>query len=118
MLIPSAIHIKAIRLVITLLACQLFIMVNTLPAQQCTPLLITGKKTLFQRIITQPGATLYASANDSAEVLQLNMTPFTVLYVYERTSVNGTEWLKVGPSSSCKDLGWIKSFKATDWKQS
>jgi serine/threonine-protein kinase PpkA len=93
-------------------------MVNTVPAQQCKPLLLAGKKTLFQRIISHPGATLYASASDSAEVWQLNMTPFTVLYVYERTSVNGTEWIKVGPSSNCKDLGWIKNSIATDWKQS
>ena len=87
-------------------------------AQQCKPLLIPGKKTLFQRVISHPGTNLFAFAGDSAPVLQRKIKPFTVFYVYERTSVDGTPWLLVGLSSNCKMSGWLKGTKVSDWRQS
>ena len=91
---------------------------NSAAAQKCTPLLIPGKQTLFQKVISHPGANLYSSAQESSAVVQASVTPFTVFYVYERTSVNGTEWLKVGPSASCELSGWIKGEFVSDWRQS
>jgi len=87
-------------------------------AQQCKPLLISGKKTLYQRVVTHPGAALFARAGDSSLVLQRRIKPFTIFYVYERTSVDGTPWLQVGPSVNCKTSGWVKGTRVSDWLQS
>ncbi len=87
-------------------------------AQQCKPLLIDGKKTLYQRVVTHPGAALFARAGESSSLLQRRIKPFTIFYVYERTSVNGTQWLLVGPSVNCKTSGWLKGTKVSDWLQS
>jgi serine/threonine-protein kinase PpkA len=92
--------------------------VQTPSAQQRKPLLMAGKKTLFQRVITHPGAHLFASAGDSSPILQRWIKPFTVFYVYERASTAGEEWLEVGHSSSGEVNGWIKASRASDWRQS
>jgi serine/threonine-protein kinase PpkA len=87
-------------------------------AQQCKPLLIPGKRTLFQRVVTHPGAKLYIAPDEPAAGSQASIKPFTVYYVYERASRNGTNWLMVGSSSTCKVDGWIQANKASDWRQS
>ena len=88
------------------------------PAQKCKPLLIPGKRSIFQQVITHPGANLYASASQSAPILEARIKPFTVYYVYERTSADDTDWLKVGLSSSCELSGWVKEDKISEWRQS
>ena len=50
--------------------------------------------------------------------MQANVEPFTVFYVYERTPVDGNEWLKVGSSTNCEVSGWIKGNLVSDWRQS
>ena len=86
-------------------------------AQQNKPLLISGKRTLYQKVITHPGTKLYALAGDSAKVIEKWIKPFTVFYVYQRVSVNDEPWLKVGLSSTEGAVGWIKGSKASDWNQ-
>ncbi len=51
-------------------------------ARQSKPLLIPGKRTLYQKVITHPGTKLYALAGNSAKVLEKWVKPFTVFYVY------------------------------------
>jgi len=87
-------------------------------SQQCKPLLIPGKRTLFQRVVTHPGASLYAASGDSETKLQDRVKPFTVYYVYERASRNETNWLMVGSSSNCKIVGWVKENMVSDWRHS
>jgi hypothetical protein len=75
------------------------------------PLLMEGKKTLFQRVLSVPDARLYevpeGSATSSAVI------PFSVLYVYEKEG----DWIKVGYNSFGQTAGWVKSDKAIDWNQ-
>ncbi len=92
--------------------------VNNSAAQQCKPLLIPNKKTLFQRVISHPGANLYVSANESSPLVQMRVKPFTVFYVYQRTTSDGNAWLRVGPSSNCQLSGWIKDAFVSEWRQS
>ncbi|UCF95486.1 MAG: VWA domain-containing protein, partial [Desulfobacterales bacterium] len=108
---------KALGLAIIVLAGLVFADVEAAAVQQCKPLLLPQKRTLFQRVVTHPGASLYASAGDSASVIKERLKPFSVFYVYERTTVNGTEWLQVGTSSNCQVIGWIDGTKASDWRQ-
>lgn len=76
------------------------------------PLLLEGKKTLYQRIVTHPGAALLNAPRPDAAALQKAVTPFSVLYVYDRR--NG--YLEVGPSSSAA-AGWLAEEAATFWPQ-
>jgi serine/threonine-protein kinase PpkA len=86
-------------------------------AKQSKPLLIPGKRTLYQKVITHPGSRLYALAGNSAKVLEKWVKPFTVFYVYQRASVGGEPWLEVGLSSTAGTVGWIKGSKTSDWNQ-
>ena len=87
-------------------------------AQPTKPLLIPGKRTLFQKVITHPGTKLYALAGNSSKVLEKWVKTFTVFYVYRRASVNGESWLEVGLSSTEGPSGWVRGSKASDWNQS
>lgn len=86
-------------------------------AQPCKPLLLPGKHTLFQRVVTHPGAELHTAADAASPVVESPVKPFTVFYIYERVQKDGTEWLKVGPSSSCEISGWLPADKASQWRQ-
>jgi serine/threonine-protein kinase PpkA len=86
-------------------------------AQQRRPLLIPGKRTLYQRVITHPGAKLYVLSGGTATVVEKWIIPFTVFYVYQRSVVDEAEWLEVGYSSTEGPDGWIRKTKASDWNQ-
>ncbi|MCP4470693.1 MAG: VWA domain-containing protein [Gammaproteobacteria bacterium] len=94
-----------------LLMCLLVVHAGNLFADD-KPLLMEGKKALYQRVLSIPEARLYeipvASSAASSEII-----PFSVLYVYER----GSEWLKVGYGSFGKIAGWVKRDKAIAWNQ-
>lgn len=78
-------------------------------------LLIPGKQTLFQRVITRPGATLNRQPQAApAGDVQL---PFSVFFVYGRQPEGGNaEWLEVGRSSRGQADGWIKADQAIEWR--
>ncbi|MBH3341306.1 protein kinase [Pseudomonas mendocina] len=79
------------------------------------PLLMPGKKTLYQRILAKPGAQLLnAPGATSGEALPA----FSVLYVYAKRSQDGQTWLHVGAASDGRVQGWIAAEQTTDWKQS
>jgi serine/threonine-protein kinase PpkA len=79
------------------------------------PLLMAGKKTLFQRVLSKPGAKL-ASAAGSAPGKAL--PAFSVLYVYQRKDVDGSPWLRVGAATDGRSDGWLPAAQVSDWKQS
>ena len=81
---------------------------------QAKPLLIEGKQTLYQRVLTYPGATLHAQPADA------NGTPVPAMssfYVYERQNAAGGEWLLVGPADDGTTEGWIDGKQSVAWKQ-
>lgn len=77
------------------------------------PLIQEGKKTLFQRVLTTPGCTLSSSAGGAPGAAQPTFSRF---YVYERVQAANAEWLKVGPDSFGKTVGWLPAACTTDWK--
>ncbi|MBA5708133.1 serine/threonine protein kinase [Pseudomonas fulva] len=79
------------------------------------PLLMPGKKTLFQRVLSKPEAQLLARPGDSAGE---PLPAFSVLYVYQRKDIDGQQWLEVGTSSAGQRDGWLPATQASDWKQS
>ncbi len=79
------------------------------------PLLMVGKKTLFQRVLSQPGAQLFSSPGGQSDKA---LPAFSVLYVYQRKVVDGAYWLRVGAASDGHGEGWLPSSKVNEWKQS
>ncbi|HKJ51667.1 MAG TPA: vWA domain-containing protein [Gammaproteobacteria bacterium] len=75
------------------------------------PLLMEGKKTLYQRVLSVPDARLYENPLDSAASSEI--VPFSVLYVYQKDS----DWLEVGYDSFGQIAGWVKRDKAIVWNQ-
>jgi serine/threonine-protein kinase PpkA len=83
------------------------------PPTAAAPLLQEGKKSLYQRVVSHPGATLLAEPKADAAVLTKAVTPFTVFYVYARQE----GWLQVGVSVT-QPQGWLEAAKTTAWNQS
>lgn len=97
----------------SLLALLAFFCLYSASAANSAPLLQEGKKSLFQRVVSHPGAVLRAEARADAPVVQAAVTPFSVFYVYARQE----GWLQVGLSSS-QAQGWLDAGKTTAWNQS
>ena len=79
------------------------------------PLLMAGKKTLFQRVLSKPGAQLSADAGSSPGKA---LPAFSVLYVYQRKEVDGSPWVRVGAATDGRSDGWLPASQVSDWKQS
>lgn len=79
-------------------------------AEQRRPLLMAGKSSVFQRVLTRPAATLHDRPNSPA---QKTFPPFQAFYIF------GLEpgWVEVGPSISQPPIGWMKAGSVVEWKQ-
>ena len=75
------------------------------------PLVMEGKKTLYQRVLSTPDARIYESPDRTGESGE--MTPFSVLYVYEKRD----GWIKVGHSSFGNTAGWMQRKETIVWNQ-
>jgi serine/threonine-protein kinase PpkA len=76
------------------------------------PELMPGKTSLYQRLVSHPGAKLYDSAADNASVVNEQVKTFTAFYVYSRQGNR----VEVGVSDSKAD-GWLDADKTTVWPQ-
>jgi len=104
---------KSIRIILLLLLTMTLI---EAPAWAGPPLLMEGKKTLYQRVITHPQAKLYDRPGGQAA--KEEVTPFSVLYVYERQKQGDREWVQVAANTLGKDLAWLPADLSSEWKQS
>ncbi|MAB12709.1 vWA domain-containing protein [Parvibaculum sp.] len=86
-------------------------------AQQ-TPLLMEGKKTLYQRVLVRPGTPLVDAPGHSAPANAEPLPPLTLLYVYKRIDYHGKEWLEVAHANQGPTNGWVAADRTIDWKQS
>lgn len=102
---------KLFRILILLLAG----LVAAMPAMAREPLLIEGKKTLFQRVLSRPGAQVLA---DPAAVEGRAVDAFTVYYVYGRKNAGGQDFVEVGRNARGDTDGYIRADQTIDWKQS
>ncbi|MFC5699289.1 protein kinase [Pseudomonas sp. GCM10022186] len=80
------------------------------------PLLMDGKKTLFQRVLSKPGARFAGEAGGPAAGAEI--PAFSVFYVYQRKDLEGRHWVEVGASSDGQRDGWLPAEQVSDWKQS
>ena len=89
----------------------------SLPASSAdrTPLLLDGKKTLFQRVLTRPGAQLSRDAGAAPQGSPL--LPLTHFYVYGRRDVGNVSWVELGPATKGEAIGWLPSQEVVEWRQ-
>ncbi len=89
------------------------------PAAQADrqPLLMEGKHTLFQKVLTRPGMDLRAQPAADAQVLEAALPAFSLLYVYDRKDVGGKPWVEVGRTRDGSKTGWLPADATIDWKQ-
>lgn len=93
------------------LICTAFLLFNAAAA----PMPMEGKKTLFQRVLARPGATMRASASETAAEVQ-PVRPFDVFYVFKKEG-EADGWTAVGRDRDGAEEGWIKSKELVEWKQ-
>lgn len=79
------------------------------------PLLMAGKKTLFQRVLSKPGAKL---SNEAGSAPGKALPAFSVLYVYQRKDIDGSPWVRIGAATDGRSDGWLPAAQVSDWKQS
>jgi len=76
------------------------------------PLLIPGKHSLYQRVLSVPGARLASGPGGQAGA---ELVPFTALYVYSRNEQGGKEWVEVGMDRYGSRAGWLPGSDCIDW---
>ena len=86
---------------------------DTAPAK---PLLLPGKTTLYQRVLTRPGAMLVAKPGAAGGTA---VPPLSIFYVYGRDKdASGKEFVQVGANAAGLLSGWISADQTIEWKQS
>ena len=74
------------------------------------PLLAEGRNTVYQRVLTRPGAMQHATPDAAPD---RGFPAFLPLYVYGVQS----GWYQVGPSASSGPTGWVQAGSVVQWKQ-
>lgn len=107
---------RAWRSIPVLLALLVLVLATPLPAvaQTKTPLLMPNKTTLFQRVLTRPGAKLAPSAGAAGTTA---LPAFTPLYVYAREPGTGGKpgSLQVGTDAKGKITGFLAEDQTIPW---
>ncbi|WP_295393567.1 vWA domain-containing protein [uncultured Thiodictyon sp.] len=95
------------RLLLILLACTF--------AVAAEPLHPPGKRALYERVLTRPGAMIAAAPGAPG---QSSIKALSRLYVYAREGVDGQDWLRVGTGTRDHSiLGWLAAAHTIPWKQ-
>jgi hypothetical protein len=76
------------------------------------PLLMKGKRELYQRVLAVPGARIASKAGEEG---QKAVIPFTAFYVYARRTLGDTEWLEVGTDRHGTRAGWLPLASTLEW---
>lgn len=85
-------------------------------AQEQTPLLVDGTQSLYQRILTHPGALVFAEP-DTRDQVVAEPWAFSAYYVYGREGQGDEEVLLIGPSTSARDVvGWVPALETIAWE--
>src|SRR5512144_1561671 len=79
------------------------------------PLLIEGKTTLYQRVLTRPGAAVSARPGGAAGK---ELPPMTLLFVYGKQAAGATSYLEVGANSEGRVIGFLPEADTIQWKHS
>ena len=76
------------------------------------PLLMEGKRSLYQRVLAIPDARLAAEPGGQGNA---TVVPFTSFYVYARREHGGTQWLEIGTDRHGTRSGWLPAESTLEW---
>ncbi|MAU62610.1 MAG: serine/threonine protein kinase [Parvibaculum sp.] len=82
-----------------------------------SPLVMEGKTSLYQRVLTRPGTPLVENPGEEADANAEPLPPLTPLYVYKRVDLNGRTWFEVGRANQGPTDGWLNADRTVEWKQ-
>ncbi len=102
------------NLLLTCLICLFLGWQGLANAATLRPLLMPDKQSLYQRVLTKPGALLFADAQQGDGQAT---TPFNAYYVYARKELNGTSWLQLGTNRHGQIAGWAPEDDLIPWNQ-
>lgn len=83
-------------------------------ASAAEPLLQPGKKSLYQRVLTRPGAELFSAPEAKDGKL---IDAFSRYYLYADQDKDGKRWLQVGVDTRGGTSGWVAADQTVPWKQ-
>ncbi|MHB1219612.1 MAG: vWA domain-containing protein [Alphaproteobacteria bacterium] len=78
-----------------------------------TPLLIEGKSTLYQRVLTRPGVRIVPQPGGAPGK---ELPALSALFVYAQKAVGADSFVEVGPSSGGVTIGWLKTSEVVPWR--
>ena len=78
---------------------------------QDRPLLVEGKTTLYQRVLSRPGAVLHESPGGTE--LEEAVRPFDIFYVFAREG----DWVQIAHTAEGPPDGWLAAERVIDWNQ-
>ena len=76
------------------------------------PLLMEGKHSLYERVLSTPDARLAAEPGGQGHTPAV---PFTSFYVYARREHGGTQWVQVGTDRHGSRTGWLPAASTLEW---
>ena len=108
------------RGIVTMKHVLLVCLIAILPLQGATaataggdsPLLMPGKHSLYQRVLSVPGARVADTPGGEADT---PVVPFTAFYVYARQQQDGREWIEVGTDRHGTRAGWLAGTDSISW---
>lgn len=103
--------------VFTFIATSFFTFTFSSSASARSPLLMEGKSSLYQRVLTRPGTPLVENPGEEAGANAEPLPPLTPLYVYKRVEIDKRTWLEVGRASQGPTDGWLIANRTVPWKQ-
>jgi serine/threonine-protein kinase PpkA len=88
-------------------------------AEERVPLLIEGKKTLYQRVLIRPAAVSFDSVKSLGDYSRATkLVQFSVYYVYEKLEENGKFFYLCGLGTKGENLVWIEEDSVAQLNQS
>lgn len=112
MWLPTGLAFRALMGMVILIG----LIVLDASAAERKALSLPGKTSLYQRVLTRPGAALRQSPEAGAPQ-GTELPPLSVYYVYDRRDIQGSEWLELGTAVEDAVAGWLPAGQAIDWRQ-
>ncbi len=76
------------------------------------PLVVAGRRSVLQRVLLRPGATIHARPNAPNPRDGIG---FTAFYIYSRQGQGAEEWLEIGAAANGRPDGWVRTDRTLEW---
>jgi len=82
------------------------------------PVTISDEHLLPLRVIVRPFSHIYESASTESRIVEENVSPFSIYYVYARPEAGAEDgWYEVGSDKRGTVSGWMQGSDLIEWKQ-